>query len=481
MPEAGEREITLSKGDIINTYTYINLFDSGHWHEFTGIDDFFMEFEYKGRAELVIKMFYEGRVRETCRKSLESRGWRKSSLKLTDPEEYGQYFFELRSEGAFSMRNAVYTDHDPAPVDPGVTLGLVICTYDAKNELLRNLKKLKDSFFFKKNMAGGLDSLYGKLYIYITDNKGELPRKPLGNVSIIHNRNTGGTGGFSKGLEELKKNRNRTGISHVIFMDDDVDFDSECFYRLFALLSRMKKEHKERPVAGRMFEPDGFSQFTALEVWNKGYVKHIGHDLDMTEERNLSDVNDIMKPGAEDIVYGGWWFSCVPFEFAGNNTPLPFFLHCDDVEYGIRIGASPVILNGIEVLHDTPENKASPLMAYYDARNMMIVNSVYGLAGSSELLEQWKNRLSSFHEKHDLDSIGMTVLAMHHFLKGPQWFLRVNGERLHKELKKRDFSELRIYDLVGRVSYKLMWRTVYAWSRIKISGIMKKYEGLKLR
>ena len=41
-----------------------------------------------------------------------------------------------------------------------------------------------------------------------------------------------------------------------------------------------------------------------------------------------------------DADYGGWWFCCFPYVFVQENDVLPFFIHCDDVEYGCLLYTS---------------------------------------------------------------------------------------------------------------------------------------------
>ena len=66
-----------------------------------------------------------------------------------------------------------------------------------------------------------------------------------------------------------------------------------------------------------------------------------------------------------DADYGGWWFCCFPYVFVQENDVLPFFIHCDDVEYGLRCGKKPIIIEGVQVWHETYDKRMTPLMQYY--------------------------------------------------------------------------------------------------------------------
>ena len=60
-----------------------------------------------------------------------------------------------------------------------------------------------------------------------------------------------------------------------------------------------------------------------------------------------------------------------------DNDVLPFFIHCDDVEYGLRCGRKPIIIEGVQVWHETYDKRMTPLMQYYDTRNPLFDNHYF--------------------------------------------------------------------------------------------------------
>ena len=316
-----------------------------------------------------------------------------------------------------------------------IRLALNICTYHRNEYVRNNVRQLLGSRFFDKKET----EYYGKLHIFITDNGSELDAFDHEFVHLTYNSNTGGAGGFQKGLESIRA----SGISftNVIFMDDDVSFLDESFYRLFGLLTYMKEEYWENVIAGRMFRKDKpWVQYTAAEIWNGGNLRHIGLEMDMSDaffdEKLVNDCD-----GAE---YSGWWFACFPASFCMKNDIIPFFIHCDDVEYGLRLGKEPIILNGIQVWHETYEYRQMKWMLYYDNRNSMIVNEKYNcLPCLQEVLEQWKQKITEYHVRQDWLSEYYVIKAMNDFLKGMSWLQKVNAERLHVRLVNTRSSRLK--------------------------------------
>ena len=220
-------------------------------------------------------------------------------------------------------------------------------------------------------------------------------------------------------------------------MDDDAYVNPETIIRTHALLSYLDMEYEDRSISGRMFlNETPWIQHTAAEIGNGGNIKHIGGNTDMTRREELCDINN--SNGSQ---YGGFWFSCVPYSFAKENDPLPLFLHCDDVEYGLRQGTEPIILNGIQVWHESPKRRGTHIAAYYDIRNSMIVNSL-GFDDlpvekvARRLFKDWRGRIKAYRANNDCDSENMALLAMRHFLKGPDEIYNADSGRLHEKLLK---------------------------------------------
>ncbi len=409
----------------IDTNTYMNLFDADAWEEYTGIKSWKICFQIKGVGKVSLK---EGE-HTIAALDIQSSQMIEKQMPFTYRKDGGQFFLEVESEDGVDL-SAIHIlavgNREAMPV----RMAMNICTYHRQKSLQRILDVIANSAFFQKNHA-----LYGKLLIYVVDNASEIERKPQEFVSVFHNPNTGGSGGFTRGLVEIRKTLSKTGVTHVIFMDDDVELISETLYRIYALLSLMKESYQNEVIAGRMFRTDDRKiQYTAAEIWNKGDIRHIGFNVDMTLSTALGNVNN--NTGAE---YGGWWLCCFPMAFVKDNDPLPFFLHCDDVEYGLRHGGTPIILNGIQVWHETYEYRQSAVMAYYDYRNSLIVNSLYGFE-ETDKEKQWQDflqRINDIHDKGEYLLEYCIIRAFCDYRKGMRWFMKKNNAVIHGSLTKK--------------------------------------------
>lgn len=440
-----ENSVNMESGTLIITDTYMNVFDAGNWYRYTGNKKWYLRISLSGQG-MIRLIHWERKKRDIvqCVK-IDTEIMQEVIIPFEHKEEDGMYYFEIESTRQIYLKSASY-DLEKFNVQRNVRLGLNICTYHRRESLYRNLQELRASKFFDES-----DELYGKLKIYVVDNASELPIQKEDFFSIYHNSNTGGSGGFTRGIEEIRKDETRYGITNVIFMDDDVEVLAETFYRLYALLLLSKKEYQQEVIAGRMFRMDNRKvQYTAAEIWNGGNIQHVGWNLDMSDGKNLLQMND-----NNGIQYSGWWFACFPMKFVRKNTPLPFFLHCDDVEYGLRHGGTPIILNGIQVWHETYEHRQSPVITYYDMRNSLIVNAIYGwLPKKEKILTDWKRRISEYHVKEDYLSERMLILAMLDFSRGGKYFRTIQIEKKNKRLNKKRRGIKKKNSILWRIAEK---------------------------
>ena len=424
--------LILALGANFITDTYMNLFDIKTWKKYTIVEEVILKLEVRGCGKIILQSL--GEVTDQVVVNFQCE--RRQEVLLSVPKEWNEKVcFEVIADKEAIIYKASYATVDSETTE--IKLAIVICTY--KREQL--LKVLLDELRIAKL------NLQENLEVYVVDNASELVLEKETWIHLYHNPNTGGSGGFGRGMDEVVKNHERFVATHTLLMDDDVMVQTESIHRLYSLLSYEKEEYRQEIVAGRMFRMDKpWTQYTAAEIWNGGDLRHLGFELDMRKQENLLNIND--NSGAE---YSGWWFCCIPYEFVKDNRPLPFFLHCDDVEYGLRHGGTPIILNGIQVWHETYEYRQSPVMAYYDMRNSLLVNEIYGqLKSKKELLIWWKEKITKAHLEKDYQLEYMLILGMWDFLKGIRWLKRLDVEKNHVHR-------------ICAVKIKNKRRTAFAW------------------
>ena len=343
-----------------------------------------------------------------------------------------------------------------------VFLALLITSYHHDTAVQRTLEMVRSSRFFEEGAAE-----YGHLFIIIIDNGKTLDARDEWHLSVLPNRNTGGSGGFRRGLEEARKRVPDFPTTHVIFADDDAEFEIEALYRTYEVLTHLKDEYRDSVIAGRMYDARRRDiQYTACEIWNGGDLRHV--------EFNVPDAAiPADEISAVEGEYAGWWYAVYPWTFVKDNDSLPFFLHCDDVEYGLRFNrmvptdrrtVHPIIVKGIGVRHEIAADRPSKLISeYYDRRNPLIVNALYGLLPEMDrLYADWFESITKAHVAGDYQTEYYRIRAFGDFLKGKLWLYRVDAERNHERLKAHKAS---------RFENAILWRKTRAlFRRRKKSG-----------
>ena len=377
--------IALKPGQFLSTDTYMNAFDMGFWHMYTGIRKPFFEFKVSGRAKVRILVKKGPDTVILSEKTFESGIHAVDIPEITD----GLVFFYIKAEEELYFEGGSFSENTAPPRD--IRLALDTVTFRRNKQFAAGLKKFTESAFFNKE-----DSHFGSLRIYAVDNGDDFkPEFSHEFIKLFKNSNKGGgSGGFARGLEEIKKDK-AFAPTHVVFMDDDVLLQNECFMRLYAFLSYVKEEFAQNPVAGRMFCLDNRKvQYTAAENWNMADLMHLEGNLDMSLAEN------VLEESGATGEYGGWWLCAYPASFALNNRPFPFFLHCDDAEYGLRCGKRALILRGFGVWHETADRRSSPAAAYYDARNSFILNMMEEPKEEApQVIARWRALLDFYHSE----------------------------------------------------------------------------------
>ena len=242
--------------------------------------------------------------------------------------------------------------------EQNVHLAVIICTFHRVTQVRETISCL----------LSAADSL--PLEIILVDNASEIPGDTWQDdrVTVLHNVNSGGSGGFSRGMQYAAE---QGAFTHLLLMDDDVKIDCISIQKLIGFLTFRKKEYADLCVAGSMLcADDPTIQFECGGYFSPdGMQDGHGYRFDLTDPRKLLE-NEQDRP----INYGGWWMFCMPVRYAAEgNLPAPFFLKYDDVEYALRCRLQIITLNGVGVWHEAFGSKYNSVQEYFDTRNYLFL------------------------------------------------------------------------------------------------------------
>ena len=308
-------------------------------------------------------------------------------------------------------------------------LALDICTYKKEEQVIGNLRKLS---CFASEIRGAYSE---NVSIFLVDNGRTLASESLRpEVNYFpNNNNLGGSGGFARGLYEIRKTG---GYDRVVFMDDDVEFDPESVYRLWSFSSMLRPEYEDIHICGAMLRSDSRNIiYESTANLGASKLQHVLGDTDVSDTRGCLDFNDV--PAGR---YGGWWMCCSP-EIGEHDFPLPFFIIFDDVEYGLRYVAEKVMLNGVSVWADSLDEKHFPSRKYLACRNGLVTYTLYG-----DLKAYAKGRFNralaeAFSQRY-AESKAVTQ-GMRDFIRGPEKAL---DSDIHEMLSKLNEGSPEIRD-----------------------------------
>ena len=410
---------------------YFNILSCRKWSHFTEVKDIKLRLEIVGTGEVCI-------YSETGKlQSLPvGDGSGNPSVYIIDLPQVSQQDFLWFSFRGNKMGDAVICAAymtEQSPIHK-VRLAADICTYRREPYVRRNLSALRDEILDNQEHV-----LHSKLDIYVIDNGQTLTKEELGikdndeNVFLIYNKNAGGTGGFTRGMLEVLQRKKEKHYTHIILMDDDAVLEPEAFIRCAALLSFLRDEFRNCCISGAMLDLDKpYIQNEAGSHYLNGQPVPLGCDTDL---RTRSQVINNEKLYSAD--YAGWWWACYSLKTVReNNLPLPFFIHFDDIEYGIRNKPEIILLNGICIWHPTPATKRPQANIYYDVRNRLVTNSLR--TEKPSLLTELKGCLNEmcYHLlKYQYSASEMVLKAVKDFTAGPKHFGGIDPVSCNEQIR----------------------------------------------
>jgi len=307
--------------------------------------------------------------------------------------------------------------------DNKVKLGIVICTYDNEKRVRKNIEQLVASETWEKEKP-----------ILILVNNGTIEDDswfPQERSYKIDQKNLGGSGGFGRGIYEVVYGQAKDlGITHILLMDDDVQFYPETIGRAIAF---HRKARKPVVIGGSMLkldDPTWLHEAGANVTWvhearaNLRSIRKIGISTEVP-------VGPIEKTGALDFLgraaqydYNAWWFCSFPVDAVkAIGMPLPLFIHGDDIEYGTRLKANgfPTYCpGGISLWHESFENKHLTWIRYFDIRNALIRFSMDKSKTGKQLIVEINRKFSGFMMKNDYGACALAIEAYRDFCSGPE-------------------------------------------------------------
>ncbi len=443
--DASDCKVTLAQGSTISLNTYFNSIYEKFYTKYTTLSEIYYLLKLEGDFEVSVYREYELSPKELISsqtiKECELYNPAKILLPLLkQSQEARRIYLEITclSEKGVFTEGSVVTEQEKLR---DVSLAAITCTFK-KETYVRNTVNVivQDRFLSAKNFK-----------VFVVDNGKTLNQSdfPDSHVKLISNRNVGGSGGFTKGLIEALQE----GVyTHFLFMDDDIELDSEVIYRLISLYEYASQDFA---LAGSMldlymkhmlYEAGGLYN---QEVDSEGNAKY--RQFRITSLKNNLDLRDTAALNSllledKDIDYGAFWFFAFSKEVVDKiGLPLPLFIKGDDQEYGLRIkehfGSKMIVaFPSFAVWHEPFYAKKPVWDTYYTVRNDLINGSIHSSLTYASTIQSITKSIIYQIMIFDYNSAEMFIKGFNDYMEGPGVIRNNDAEILHSQVFARSKS-----------------------------------------
>lgn len=473
--------LLIKKGAVVTADTYFNSFSFAKWTKYTGIKEIRLRLKLQGSVEVrlisrTIEKDYRLHQEETSRE--EFRDVKEEIvLPLCGKDNSTSLAFEITAIEDTIFYGGSYETVQEVETSP-CRIAIDICTFKREAYVERNMTMLNDYLIENEH-----STLFHNLYVYIQDNGQTLDKEKIESdyITITPNRNTGGVGGFTRGMLNVLRDKEEKGFTHILIMDDDAVINPYAIEKTAAFIRLLLPEYRDITVGGALFLLDTpYMQFECGASWNQGRIISNYSVMDMR--------NPYMpvRTEMEDVEnkYMAWWYCCMPLSLIStDNLPLPIFIHIDDVEYGLRACTGGfVTMNGIGIWHEAFVNKITGVNEYYDVRNALIVSAIhYPDENPRILLKNISNNMTRKMVKLRYQYARMNLRGLEDFLKGIDWMEAQDGVALHQEISAMNYKACPVTEFgvtqeeCDRCTTDFDWKHLMVRENTKVEGTIYRF------
>ena len=441
--------------------TFFNSVTVGAWKTHTAVTDLQLQLRGTGRFIVRLGLHRLGHAHRWLAEHVVTLTPDQDSVIPVDwaKLESGMLYFALEALEAGSLSAGRFATCTAPQRE--VKLGIVITHFNRKQWVLPAIARIRSELLS--------DPLYkGRIELVVVDNSQNITTEEAEGITLIPNKNLGGSGGFTRGLLHLKDQKDFT---HCLFMDDDASCEIESIRRTITLFEFSIRD--DISVAGallRELEPwhllDKGSNFDGYPTCDRAGLDVRGvHGLLMAETVKR-------KPD-----FGGWWFLSFPLKQL-KSFSYPFFVKCDDILFGIMNDFPVATMNGVACLSDDFGFKEGPLQRYLDTRGRVVMNLVTGEHGLFDCLLLILRFILIPLFSCNYVSTRAAIDGLKDAMKGPSfWVENIEMKSIFERISKYDSSEkmipIDISDIELRdnqVSRENWALTVFRW--LTLNGIL---------
>ncbi|MCL1987429.1 MAG: hypothetical protein FWG64_05595 [Firmicutes bacterium] len=362
-------------GALLNFDTYFNCFSIEKWLKYTVLDNLTLNLTLSGNCSLTVVRLELGKENRWEQypfytQNLSSSQKANFAVKIPATAKKGIIGFRLEIFDDTIFYGGEWSTNINENNLNDVNLALCMCSFKRENYVYANMEMLQNNVFLQADSP-----IIDHLRVYLVDNGNTLENRfNSDKIKLIPNKNSGGAGGFTRGMIESLADQEKFKLSHIILMDDDVFISHHALERTYSFLRLIKPEYFNSMLGGAMLNIEQSEMlYAAGETWTLGGIQFNKQGLNMLFIENL-----LKSELQESTNMLGWWYCCFPItEDTKNNLSLPLFFQGDDQEFNLRNNIPKINLNGICLWHESFTKKRSPVKDYFWDRNLFTVCSIH--------------------------------------------------------------------------------------------------------
>ena len=412
--------------------TYINGLSACKWHRYTGLAEVQLRLTLAGRGLVQVLGVAAG---ADGAQAVEAR-----PVDAEDPQElairidltrFDLVGFKLMPAAGSKLRllNGAYVAHVRKEAINPVRLALCTTTFNNERYILPNIELVKTG------VAAEGEPMSSRFHMFVVDNGRTLDADALSDetVTVLPNPNAGGSGGFARGM--MAATEVPGAYTHVLIMDDDVRIMPESLLRTYNLLALAQGRYRDAFINGAMLSlEDPTRQYEDVAyVSEKATYRRVKPDFHVDQLADIVENErvDVEVPNA----YGAWWYSCIPVSaIEKNGLPMPFFIWCDDVEFGMRNHPVYMTMNGIGVWHASFEGRFRPSVdAYQYQRNFLAMIALDDCASERMCVMRLERDIRLYLRCLYYNAADLLLDGLEDYLKGPEYLAQLDGAALMKK------------------------------------------------
>lgn len=418
--------------------TYLNGCSYGKWKRYTDLRGIKLQLDIEGSFKIILVGYhldiYSPERTEFLTKEYSLNGRQRIELEYPENDEKILGFEIITKEGCGIYGGGYIGEYDDTAMQ-NVVLSVATTTCNKEAFITSNMQILK-----KEIIESDEEEIRNNIFINVVDNgrtlKPEEWNQP--HLTIYSNKNTGGSGGFARGMIESMKQTPKA--THVLLMDDDVIVLPESIRRTYMLLTLLKPEYKDYFISGAMlyYEEMNMQHEDIGTVCSNSDFCSLKPKLFHENIRdNLTNELDFLKHPNE---YAGWWYCCIPTsQIEKYGLPLPLFIRCDDIEYSLRCNAKIITMNGICIWHMGFVNKYNAAFdRYQQCRNLLIGKAAFNIYQNIDMFAFWNRSFNAELMKFHYNAAELVLRALEDYMQGPAFLEQDRGEQIVKENMKKN-------------------------------------------